>query len=113
MSVILQNKLLITTIIGTLALCALGSCASGTKSAGGSTAPSSAAPARFGGALEAALAAQIANPEATDGPSQPVISHGERIALAQDNYRKGTTKALVRESTSSTKNGSGQGGGAQ
>jgi hypothetical protein len=96
-----------------LALFLVGACASGAKTASAVMVPAGAAPARFGSTLEGALAAQIANPEATERPSQAVVSSGERLVLAQDNYRKGTTKALVRESTSSTKSGNGQGGGAQ
>jgi type IV pilus biogenesis protein CpaD/CtpE len=62
---------------------------------------------RFGSSLEAALAAQVANPEATETVALPIVTDGARAVLAVENYLKGTTKALVRESTSVTKTAGG------
>jgi type IV pilus biogenesis protein CpaD/CtpE len=102
-----RATLLTLTVLSGMAFISLGSCALAPKSP--------AAPAtivtqhRFGSSLEAAFAAQVANPEAADMPAQSTITNGARAVLAADNYRKGTTKPLVRESTSSTKR---EGGGS-
>lgn len=95
------------TVVSGIAFLSVGSCALAPKSP---AAPATiVAQHRFGSSLEAAFAAQVANPEAAEVPAQPATTNGARAVLAADNYRKGTTKPLVRESTSSTKR---EGGGS-
>jgi type IV pilus biogenesis protein CpaD/CtpE len=91
-----------------LATLSLGSCASVRQEAK-SHAAVVVAQERFGASLEAALAAQVANPEAAELPAQPQVTDGARAVLAVENYRKGTTKPLVREATSLSKSGNGGG----
>jgi type IV pilus biogenesis protein CpaD/CtpE len=90
-----------------LALCSLGSCASRSQAPSAPAVAATASAPRFGSSLEAAFAAQVANPEATETAALPIVTDGARAVLAVENYRKGTTKALVRESTSVTKTAGG------
>jgi hypothetical protein len=95
-----------------LATLSLGSCASvqpRVRQEAKSPAAVVVAQERFGASLEAALAAQVANPEAAELPAQPQVTDGARAVLAVENYRKGTTKPLVREATSLSKSGNGGG----
>jgi type IV pilus biogenesis protein CpaD/CtpE len=88
------------------ALIGLAACAN--KPAEPVSTPSPAPTARIGSTLETILAAQVANPEASEANNGPLVTQGPRAVIAVQSYQKGETKALVRERTSS---GAAKGGG--
>jgi hypothetical protein len=90
-----------------LAVWSLGSCASRSQAPSSPVVAATVSAPRFGSSLEAAFAAQVANPEAAETAALPIVTDGARAVLAVENYTKGTTKALVRESTSATKTNGG------